>query len=301
MRKNTHATAAERLFTPRKHSFTPHFIMAGLLAISLWAPWSVSSAFAWQQPGYTGAVQEVSPEEIKTYIQRIDRHMREALEASEQAESAGTVEEIKQYVDQVYAAVWGVPSGSEEGSGALAIHDWKTRWQSDTSDFKLETPEKFGVEPPAIDDPSLLGIVGSGRHLRRLIWADSANANVHYPHITASLSNVIGWMRMGYADARGGMPRVDLTYRWDAPSEFWQSTADTGWIFEVFTQAENILRTPYGGDVDMAKAHAADLTALIEKAIQGMDANGNGKVEPIAMEGGFDTVLQHARLAGFDV
>ena len=177
--------------------------------------------------------------------------------------------------------------------------DGKTRWQTDTDDFELETPEKFGTLPPKISDPAMLGVVGNGRHVRKLLWSDSLSTNAHYDHVIASLSNVIGWQRMDYAPARGGMPRVDLTYKWDAPTEFWLSTADTGWIFEVYTQAENILRTNYEGDLQEARRHAADLEELLSKTMSGFDANNNGQVEPVAMEGGFETAMQHARLAGF--
>ena len=188
-----------------------------------------------------------------------------------------------------------------DGRGAVPVRDWKTRWQTDTDDFKLETPAKFGVEPAEETDPAKLGLVGRGRYVRSLIWADSANTNMHYGHTLAALSNVIGWQRMDYAPARGGMPRVDLTYQWDAPSEFWQSTADTGWIHEVYTQAMNILKTDYGNDLDEAKRHAAGLTQLIQKNIDGEDADGNGKIEPKMMEGGLSIAIVHARLAGFNV
>ena len=249
------------------------------------------------------ASSQSSNKEVAGHLADIKMLIDEALAASQQAESAATVADVKMHTDEVFATVWGVPSGlaDPDARGAVPVHDWKTRWQSDTTDFKLETPEKFGVEPAAITDPAKLGIVGRGLYARDLIWADSLNANAHYEHTVASLSNVIGWMRMDYAPARGGMPRVDLTSQWDAPSEFWLSTADTGWIFEVYTQAMNILKTDYGSDVELARRHAADMTALVNKCIEGEDANGNGNIEPTATEGGLDTAVQHARLAGFDV
>lgn len=236
---------------------------------------------------------------IAQHLALISQDMDRALDASNKAEGAASVEELKEQVDVVFASVWGISSDLADASGAVATYGWKTRWQSDTDDFKLETPEKFGTAPPQVTDPAQLGIVGKGRYVRRLIWADSMSTNPHYDHIVASLSNVIGWMRMDYAPARGGMPRVDLTYKWDAPTEFWLSTADTGWIFEVYTQAENILRTHYGDDLSTARKHASDLSSLIEKTISGFDANNNGQIEPVAMEGGLSTALQHAAFAGF--
>jgi len=240
--------------------------------------------------------------DIARHLQAIKQLTDEALTASRAAAQAGSVAEVKQQADKVFTAVWGVPSGlaEEDTYGAEKAHGWKTRWQSDTDDFELETPEKFGVEPPDITDPALLGIEGRGLYVRKQLWAmaEADAGNAHYNHTIASLSNVIGWMRMGYAESRGGMPRVDLTYQWDAPSAFWLSTADTGWLYEVYAQALNILKTNYAGDLAAARQHAADMTRLIEKALNGEDANGNGSVEPAMMEGGLNTALQHARLAG---
>lgn len=239
--------------------------------------------------------------EIANHLGAIKALTEQALEASRQAAQATSITELRRYTDNVYETVWGMPSGlaNEGATGAATSHGWKTRWQTDTDDFELETPEKFGVEPPEITDPSLLGIIGRGRHVRKLLVADSTN--VHHEHVVASLNNVIGWMRMDYAPARGGMPRVDLTYHWDAPSEFWQSTADTGWMFEAYSQALNILKTDYNGDLALAKKHAAAMTKLIEKTMQGQDANGNDRIEPVMMEGGLATALQHAKLAGLNI
>ena len=114
-----------------------------------------------------------------------------------------------------------------------------------------------------------------------------------------SLSNVIGWMKIDDGVTKGErQPRVDLTYQWDAPVEFWMSTADTGWLHEAFAQALNILKTDYGDDVEMARSHAADMVDLLEKTMEGVDANGNGSIEPVRMEGGLLTAMQHAGFAG---
>jgi hypothetical protein len=247
------------------------------------------------------SVGQSTDQEIADHLSAIRTLTEQALEASRRAAGASSVAEVKEYTDHVFEAVWGFPSGLGDVSatGAEKVHGWKTRWQSDTTDFELETPEKFGVEPPEITDPGLLGIIGRGRYARKLLVAKAEEGNPHYDHIVASLNNVIGWMRMDYAPSRGGMPRVDLTYHWDAPAEFWQSTADTGWIFEVYSQALNILKTNYGDDLAMAKKHAAGMTLLLEKSMQGEDANGNDNVEPVMMEGGLSTALRHAELAGF--
>jgi hypothetical protein len=249
-----------------------------------------------------GALAQATNEEIAGHLQAIDQLTRDALEASRMAEEATSVADVKSQADRVFAAIWGSSSGIDQNGVGRAekVHDWKTRWQSDTDDFELETPDQFGTLPPAITDPAQLGIIGRGRFVREQLW-DSTRAdagNPHFTHINAALSNVIGWMHIDYAPARGGMPRVDLTYQWDAPSEFWQSTADTGWIFEAYSQALNILKVDYEGDLAAAHQHAADLSRLLEKAINGEDANGNGSVEPVSMEGGLTTALQHAGLAG---
>ena len=99
-------------------------------------------------------------QEIADHLQAIQQLTEGALEASRAAAQAASVAEVKQHADHVFAAVWGVLSGlAEDGaSGAAQTHGWKTRWQVDTDDFELETPEKFGVQPPAINDPAQLGI-----------------------------------------------------------------------------------------------------------------------------------------------
>ncbi len=239
-----------------------------------------------------------SADEIALHLKAIDQLTQQALEASRNAQAAETVADVKRHADAVFTSVWGTPSGIAAGGGGEKVHGWKTRWQVDTDDFELETPEKFGILPPEITDPAQLGIVGRGRHVRILLTQMAEGGNAHYGHTIASLSNVIGWMKIDYAPARGGMPRVDLTAQWDAPTEFWLSTADTGWIFEVYSQALNILKTDYAGDVAAARAHAAAMTELLEKVRTGVDANGNDAVEPAMMEGGLDTALQHAALAG---
>ena len=248
------------------------------------------------------AVAQPSKNEIAMHLKAIDQLANEALAASMKAETSATVAEVKRQADLVFSSIWGISSGLADGAvGAEKVHDWKSRWQTDTDDFELETPEKFGVLPAAVTDPALMGIVGRGRYVRDLIKVEAEAGKAHFQHTFAALNNVIGWQRMDYAPARGGMPRVDLTSQWDAPSEFWLSSADTGWIFDAYSQAVNILKTSYGDDVASARQHAAGMTQLLEKVRAGVDANGNNTVEPVMMEGGLDTALQHARLAGISL
>lgn len=241
------------------------------------------------------------PDAIAQHLTAIQEMAEGAHQASQAAENAESVTELKEHVDEVFQSVWGLSSGlAEEGAwGAVPEHGWKTRWQADTSDFELQTPEKFGTEPAEITDPTELGIQGRGIHVRRQLWSTTAADSVHVKHVVASLSNVIGWSKMDYdTGARGGMPRVDLTYKWDAPTEFWKSEADTGWLEQVYVQSLNILRTNYDGDLETARSHAAALTDLLETCLSGKDADGNGSVEPVMMEGGIQTAIQHARMAG---
>lgn len=248
-------------------------------------------------PSATSRAQ--SPDDLAEHLQAVEELARTALEHSKAAEAASSVAEIKRHADSVFASIWGVSSGLASTAGAAKFYGWKTRWQSDLDDFELETPEKFGTEPAEVSDPAELGIIGRGRYVReRLYELAEQQESPHYEHVIASLSNVIGWTRMDYADARGGMPRVDLTAHWDAPSEFWQSTSDTGWIHDALAQSLNLLKVDYEGDEATARAHAADLTTIIQQALNGLDADGDGSIEPAMMEGGLATALQHAGLAG---
>ena len=63
---------------------------------------------------------------------------------------------------------------------------------------------------------------------------------------------------------------------------------------EVFAQAVNILKTDYGTDVAEARKHAAGMSELLEKVLNGVDADKNGTVEPKMMEGGLNTALRAA-------
>ncbi len=254
-----------------------------------------------------GAAQAQAPQaDLAAHLQGIRQLADEALAASRAAEQAATVADVRRHADAVFATVWGVSSGlAGEARGAENAHGWKTQWQVDGSEFDPAMAERYGTLPPAVGDPAKLGIVGRGRHARKLLQALADDPNApeaarrHAEGVVASLNNVIGWMQMddGVTKAER-QPRVDLTREWDAPVDFWLSTADTGWLFEVYAQALNILKTDYAGDVVTARGHAADMTALLEKALNGVDADGDGSVEPVMMEGGLLAALAQARSAG---
>lgn len=230
-----------------------------------------------------------------------------ALAASRAAGQAGSVAEVKQGAARVVEAVWGIPAGvSGDGAGEVARLGWKERWQVSGAEFDPNFVARLGAEPPRITDPRALGIVGRGRAVRaRLEELADSTAEVS-PAVRqaaagalASLNDVIGWTHItrGYK-GREVQPRISLTHMWDAPPQFWNSTADTGWLFEAESQAINILKTDYGTDVAEAREHATALTQLLQRAIDGVDANRNGTVEPVWMEGGLAAALAEAEKAG---
>jgi hypothetical protein len=227
----------------------------------------------------------------------------DAHEQASQASSANSISEIKQRADTVYAHVWGQSSGLVERTGAALVPGWKTRWQVTYTDFDPAFGQRYGSAPPEITDPSDLGIAGRGRYVRRTLTAEldqrSREEAILIEQLIAALNNVIGWMRIddGVTKAER-QPRVDLTYQWDAPKSFWQSSADTGWLFEVQSQALNILKTDYGTDLASAQRHAQGLVALLETVRDGNDADQNGRIGASRMEGGLLTVQSMAQQAG---
>ena len=271
---------------------------------------SLGGAAAGAQPLNEASPNEAQPssDEVGPYLQEIVQLAEEAVEASQSAAQAETVGEVKAGADAVFEALWGRPSGleAEDARGASFQHGWKTRWQTTPAAFDSAYAARYSSAPPAIEDPHELGIFGRGLHVRTLfvVAPDSAGPDTpgrRFSHdaIVAPLSNAIGWMRMDNGITKGELqPRVDLTYKWDAPVSFWQSTADTGWLNEVYAQAANILKTDYEGDAAMARQHAATMTKLLEKALDGVDANGDGRVDPVMMEGGLRTALREAEAAG---
>ena len=249
-----------------------------------------------------------SSNEVGNHLQDLVDLTEQALNASRAAEQAQSVHDVKAGADAVFEAVWGLSSGlgSEDAHGASAQHGWKTRWQTSPAAFDSAFAARLGTAGPEIDDPQQLGLLGRGRYVRSqfAVAPDSAGPETpgaRYSHmaIVASLNNAIGWMRLDNGITKGELqPRIDLTYQWDAPVAFWQSSADTGWLQEAYSQAVNILKTSYDGDVATARQHAAGMTQLLEKALDGVDANQNGRVEPVMMEGGLRLALQEAQAAG---
>ena len=280
--------------TPR----TAACLLMAVLALTLW------SAPANAQP----ANAQPSSDEVGPYLQEIVQMTEEAVAASQSAAQAETVGEVKAGADVVFEALWGRPSGlsAEDARGASFQHGWKTRWQTTPAAFDSAYAARYSSAPPAVEDPHELGIFGRGLHVRTLfvVAPDSAGPDTpgrRFSHdaIVAPLSNAIGWMRLDNGITKGELqPRIDLTYKWDAPIEFWQSTADTGWLNEVYAQATNILKTDYEGDAAMARQHAATMTQLLEKALDGVDADGDGRVDPVMMEGGLRAALHEAEAAG---
>lgn len=253
--------------------------------------------------------QSPSGDDVALLQEIVDR-TEEAREQSRAAEEATTVPEVKAAADAVFEAVWGVPSGlsNPDATGASTQHGWKTRWQTSPAAFDSAFAARLGTEGPSVTEPRELGIVGRARHLREQFAvapdsADPETPGARYAHesIVAPLNNAIGWMRMDNGITKGELqPRVDLTYKWDAPTEFWQSTSDTGWLFEAYAQAVNILKTNYDGDVEMAREHAAGMTRLLEKTLRGVDANGDDTIEPTMQEGGLRAALREAEATDLD-
>jgi hypothetical protein len=218
--------------------------------------------------------------------------------AAVSAAEASSISEIKRRADEVFAFVWGQSSGLVDRNGAASMRGWKSRWQVTFTDFDAAFGERYGGAAPDEADPAQLGIAGRGRYVRRYLATD-ANDSATRDRLVASLNNVIGWMRIddGVTKAER-QPRVDLTYQWDAPKEFWQSSSDTGWLFEVQAQALNILKSSYGEDLATARAHAEDLARLVRKCRDGVDADGDGTISATRMEGGLAAVRDAAREEG---
>ena len=231
------------------------------------------------------------------YLQDIDQLLDRALEASQNAIQSTDIQEIKDQADIVVESIWGVSSGLLNQPGAASVHGWKTRWQTDGTEFDKAHSERHGSDPPIISDPAKLGIMGRGRAAIRML--SDSDDETHVDHVMTSLSNVIGWMRLSDGVTKGErQPRIDLTHVWDAPTRFWNTSADTGWLGEVYAQALNILKTDYHGNLTMAREHASQMVSLLGKCRSGQDENGDGAITPTMMEGGVDTAIQHAMYLG---
>lgn len=231
----------------------------------------------------------------------------QAIAASRAAETAGSVAEVKAGASRVLEAVWGLAPGvSGAEPSEVARLGWKERWQVSGDEFDPNFVRRLGAQPPQITDPRQLGMVGRGRavrgHLEQLVEGEAATTGARREAAEAtlaSLNDVIGWTHItrGYK-GREVQPRISLTHEWDAPTAFWNSTADTGWLFEAEAQAINIVKTDYGTDVAEARQHAAAMTELLQRVREGVDANRNGTVEAVRMEGGLNAALAAGARAG---
>lgn len=246
---------------------------------------------------FTAPLLAHAQDQAGAYLLDINDLLMQAHTASQSAVDATEIREIKTQAEIVTEIIWGLPSGLLTQTGAAATHGWKTRWQTDGTEFDEAHSERHGSNPPLVADPEELGMMGRGRAVIELL-SDLEN-EAHADHVMASLSNVIGWMRLSDGVTKGErQPRIDLTHVWDAPSRFWNTSADTGWLLEAYAQALNILKTDYQGDLTMAREHASAMGSLLEKCRTGQDENGDGAVAPIMMEGGIDTAIQHAGYLG---
>lgn len=217
--------------------------------------------------------------------------------------SATEVDDVKRAADEVFRLMWGLPSG-RDGSrieGEVPFYGWKERWQTDETAFDSAYAARYSGRGPSVQDPRHLGIIGRGRYVRGLLEAIIEEdrrppaQRAHAEHVVIALNNVIGWMRMERGSIKNEIqPRVDLTRVWDAPKEFWLSSSDTGWAWEAFAQAINILKVHYD-DVAEARGHAADMERLVARFLEGVDADGDGNVAPAMMEGGLLVAVEHWR------
>jgi hypothetical protein len=252
--------------------------------------------------------ESLSTAEARALLGEMQQLTEQALAASRAAEQAASVADVRSGADRVLQLVWGSATSRGEGTGATEINvpGWKERWQVTGGEWSPAFARRLGTAAPRFTDPRQLGTMGRGRAVRgRLMQLTTGNlanptaAKSPTEQAVASLSNVIGWTYI--TDGLKGnesQPRISLTYVWDAPAEFWQSSSDTGWLDEVYAQAANILKTDYGTDVAEARRHAAGMSELLQKVLNGVDADKNGTVEPKMMEGGLNAAVRAAGQAG---
>lgn len=247
---------------------------------------------------------DLSDAEAMALLGEMRSMTEQALAVTRAAEQAASVAEVKSAANRVFELAWGQPSGvaPTDPTGAVTSLGWKEHWQVTGEEFHPAFIQRLGTKPPTITDPRQLGVMGRGRAVRGRLEETSRGSSLALlsqdtPAEAAlvSLNNVIGWMYVtGGLKGREVQPRISLTHVWDAPTQFWNSSADTGWMPEAYSQAINILRTDYAGDVAEARRHAAGLTELLTKVLNGVDADRNGTVEPRPMEGGIAAALNAA-------
>lgn len=239
--------------------------------------------------------------DARKLLGEMQRLTEQALATSRSAEKASSVADVKSAAGKVIQMVWGSAAARGEGNTAeLTVPGWKERWQVTGAEWSPSYAKRLGTAQPKITDPRQLGVMGRGRAVRgrltHFVFDSAASpAREQAKQVFASINNVIGWTYIGEGLKGNEMqPRISLTYMWDAPPEFWQSDADTGWLDAVFAQASNILKTDYGTDVAEARKHAAGMTELIQRVLNGVDADKNGTVEPKMMEGGLNAAVRAA-------
>jgi hypothetical protein len=291
---------------PRQFRAVP-LLVAALVAAAPAAAQEQPRPVTPDRPTMSDFGKSLTAADAGTLLAEIGDLADQALAASRAAESASSVAEVKAGASRVVQAVWGLPTGAS-GAEASEVErlGWKERWQVSGSEFDPNFVKRLGSQPPRITDPRELGMVGRGRAVRgfleELVEGEAATTGAQREAaaaVLASLNDVIGWTHItrGYK-GREVQPRISLTYVWDAPPAFWNSTADTGWLFEAEAQAINILKTDYGTDVAEARKHAAGMTELLQRVKDGVDANRNGSVEAVRMEGGLNAALSEAPRAG---
>jgi hypothetical protein len=245
--------------------------------------------------------------EAGALLREMRQLVQETVATSRAAEQAATVADVKTAAAKVITTLWGIPvSANGDAVVQYDVPGWKEHWQVSGAEFDQAFVKRLGSLPPKITDPRKLGVEGRGMAVRG--WLDpmvldtvhgtAAERSARYG-VFASLGNVTGWLHMskGYK-GKEIQPRASLTYMWDQPPAFWNSSADTGWLFEAYSQAGNILKTDYAGDVAEARKHAAGLTALLQRLITGVDADRNGTVDATVMEGGLDAAIAASGAAG---
>jgi hypothetical protein len=305
----------------RSHARLRPIVLVGL-AMSLAGPRAAAQTSTAETHAATGAASSPAADSAKdpafrlkstfgANLERADarkllgemqRLAEQALATSRGAERASSVADVKTAAGKVIQTVWGSAAARGEGNTAeLTVPGWKERWQVTGAEWAPSYAKRLGTAQPKITDPRQLGVMGRGRAVRGRLTRLAHDTTTAAPQRTsaeqvmASINNVIGWTYIGEGLKGSEMqPRISLTYLWDAPPEFWQSEADTGWLDEVFAQASNILKTDYGTDVAEARRHAAGMTELLQRVLNGVDADKNGTVEPKMMEGGLNAAVRAA-------